>query len=75
MMKKKWYETWWGLLWVLAIVDANPGRGLRVFMEVDEELKNLPEFCDEGSVEEPSHAEERARTDLCPTVPSAHCVT
>ena len=41
MKKKKWNETWWGFLWVLAIVDANPGRGLRVFMEVDEELKNL----------------------------------
>lgn len=73
MKKKKWNETWWGLLWVLAIVDANPGRGLRVFMEVDEEPKNLQEFCDDSSVEEPSRSEERAGTDLCSTWSSAHC--
>ncbi|MDH4205457.1 MAG: hypothetical protein OEV45_08010 [Desulfobacteraceae bacterium] len=39
--KKKWYETWWGLLWTLAIVDASPGRGIQAFMEVDRELKDL----------------------------------
>jgi len=41
--EKKWYETWWGLLWTLAIVDANPGRGIQTFMEVDRELNNLSE--------------------------------
>ena len=48
--KKKWYDTWWGLLWTLAIVDAVPGRGLQTFMEVDRELNDLsevnPEVCD-----------------------------
>jgi hypothetical protein len=39
--KKKWSETWWGLLWTLAMVDANPGRGLRVFMEVDKDFEEL----------------------------------
>ena len=50
MAAKKWYETWWGLLWTLAIVDAHPGRGLRVFMEVDKELSELPEYKNEASV-------------------------
>lgn len=39
--KKKWSETWWGLLWTLAMVEANPGRGLRVFMEVDKDFEEL----------------------------------
>jgi len=39
--KKKWYETWWGLLWTLAIVDAIPGRGIQTFMEIDRELNDL----------------------------------
>ncbi|MEJ2726964.1 MAG: hypothetical protein P8185_00405 [Deltaproteobacteria bacterium] len=39
--KKKWSETWWGLLWTLAMVEANPGRGLRVFMEVDKDFAEL----------------------------------
>ncbi|UCH20194.1 MAG: hypothetical protein JSU83_16750 [Deltaproteobacteria bacterium] len=33
--KKKWYDTWWGLLYTLAIVDGNPGRGFHRFMEMD----------------------------------------
>ncbi len=40
--KKKWYETWWGTLWTLATLDANPGSGLRAFMELDKELEDLP---------------------------------
>jgi hypothetical protein len=51
--KKKWYETWWGLLWTLAIVDARPGRGIQTFMEVDRELNDLSEVsedaCDRSS--------------------------
>ena len=39
--KKKWYETWWGLLWTLAIVDASPGRGVQTFLEFDRELDDL----------------------------------
>jgi hypothetical protein len=45
--KKKWYDTWWGLLWTLAIVDANPGRGIQTFMEVDRELKDLSEVAED----------------------------
>ena len=37
--EKKWYNTWWGALWALAMVEANPGRGLRIFMEMDEDFK------------------------------------
>ena len=47
--KKKWYDTWWGLLWTLAIVDANPGRGIQTFMEVDRELNNLTEVTEDAS--------------------------
>ena len=57
MATKKWYETWWGLLWTLAIVDAHPGRGVRVFMELDKELSELPEFKSEESVCEPARPE------------------
>lgn len=39
--KKKWYDTWWGSLWTLAMIDANPGRGIRTFMEIDEALKDM----------------------------------
>ncbi|MBW2603723.1 MAG: hypothetical protein JRE28_05330 [Deltaproteobacteria bacterium] len=39
--RKKWYDTWWGLLWTLAIVDASPGRGIQTFMEFDRELNDL----------------------------------
>jgi len=46
--KKKWYETWWGLLWTLAIVDANPGRGIQTFMEVDRELNDLAEITEDA---------------------------
>ena len=49
MATKKWYETWWGHLWTLAIVDAHPGHGIRVFMKVDKELGELPEFKNEAS--------------------------
>lgn len=46
--KKKWYETWWGLLWTLAIVDATPGRGIQTFMEVDRELNDLSEVTEDA---------------------------
>ena len=39
--KKKWYDTWWGSLWALAVIDGNPGRGMRAFMEVDEALQDM----------------------------------
>jgi len=45
--KKKWYETWWGLLWTLAIVDASPGRGIQTFMEFDRELNDLSEVTED----------------------------
>jgi len=52
--KKKWYDTWWGLLWTLAIVDAAPGRGLQTFMEFDRELNDLSEVSQEVCDREPS---------------------
>ena len=52
--KKKWYDTWWGLLWTLAIVDANPGRGIQTFMEVDRELNNLSEVTEDAHYRERS---------------------
>lgn len=64
--KKKWYDTWWGALWILAIMDANPGRGLKVFMEVDRALQNLPEFSGENSVEEGSYQKEAKPITPCP---------
>ena len=71
--KKKWYDTCWGLLWTLAIVDANPGRGLRVFMEVDKDMEDLTDLSDELSVRKPSWPKERKGTELCPTEAPAHC--
>jgi hypothetical protein len=46
--KKKWYDTWWGLLWTLALVDATPGRGIQTFMEVDRELNDLSEVSEDA---------------------------
>jgi len=54
MATKKWYETWGGLLWTSALADANPGRGLRVFMDLDKELGEPPEFGTEDSVCKPT---------------------
>ena len=39
--KKKWYDSWWGALWALAVIDGSPGRSVRAFMEVDEALRDL----------------------------------
>jgi hypothetical protein len=52
MATKKWYDTWWGLLWTLALVDANPGRGLQTFIEVNKELEKLPEIQEDESPKE-----------------------
>jgi len=41
--KKKWYDTWWGLLWTLAIVDMSPGCSVRRFIEMDNQLRDLKE--------------------------------
>jgi ABC-type Fe3+ transport system substrate-binding protein len=64
--KKKWSETWWGLLWTLAMVEANPGRGLRVFMEVDKDFENLAKVEDQGPVRNSSQATEPKRIKQCP---------
>ena len=63
--KKKWYETWWGLLWTLAIVDASPGRGLQTFMEVDRELSDLSEVGQEVCDRKPSPCMGRLATEAC----------
>ena len=71
--RKKWYEEWWGLLWTLAIVDANPGRGVRVFMEVDKAMEDLTDLPDELSGRKPSWPKERKGTEPCPAGAPAHC--
>jgi len=62
--KKKWYDTWWGLLWTLALVDANLGRGVQAFMEMDEALNALP--AEEGFAGEPAGARRKEKREPCP---------
>ncbi len=64
--KKKWSETWWGLLWTLAMVEANPGRGIRVFMEVDKDLENLTVMDDNHPGRKPSRPTKPKRITPCP---------
>lgn len=73
--RKKWYAEWWGILWTLAIVDANPGRGLRVFMEVDKDMQDLTDLPDELSVRKPSWPKETKRIEPCPAEAPAPCRT
>ena len=62
--KKKWYDTWWGLLWTLTLVDANPGRGVQAFMEMDEVFNALP--AEEGFAGEPARSRRKERAEPCP---------
>jgi len=62
--KKKWYDTWWGLLWTLALVDAYPGQGIRAFMEMDEALKDLP--VEESFAPEHAGYGRKEKTEPCP---------
>ena len=64
--KKKWSETWWGLLWTLAMVEANPGRGLRVFMEVDKDFEDLAKVEDKRPVWKPSISTKPKPIAPCP---------
>jgi len=64
--KKKWSETWWGLLWTLAMVEANPGRGLRVFMEVDKDFEDLAKVEDQRPVRKSSRSTKPKRITRCP---------
>ena len=73
--KKKWYETWWGALWTLALVDANPGRGVSVFMEVDKEMADLRLASNEGSAWEPARSKTDEAPESCPEATSATCIT
>ena len=73
MAKKKWYDTWWGLLWTLAVVDAIPGRGLQAFMELDAEMKELPEFQEETASESQAPGNARKGAISCPADASADC--
>jgi hypothetical protein len=70
--KKKWYDTWWGALWALAIIDGNPGRGVQAFMEVDEALSDL-DIEKESVVFSSSHAKTKNEANPCHTGASAHC--
>jgi hypothetical protein len=64
--KKKWYDTWWGSLWTLAMIDANPGRGMRTFMEVDEALQDMV-VEDEPAVNNAAEPKEGKRREPCPS--------
>jgi hypothetical protein len=64
--KKKWSETWWGLLWTLAMVEANPGRGLRVFMEVDKDFEELAREEAHRPVRDTSRSTKPKKVTRCP---------
>lgn len=70
---KKWYDTWWGLLWTLAIVEGSPGYSVRRFIEMDNQMKNLTELEDKLSVREPPRSNTRKVTHPCPEPTSATC--
>ncbi|UCH20193.1 MAG: hypothetical protein JSU83_16745 [Deltaproteobacteria bacterium] len=72
MKKIKWYDTWWGALWALAIIDGSLGRSVRAFTEVDEALRDL-DAEGESAVNESSHADTNSTVDPCPTGSSAYC--
>jgi len=72
--KKKWYDSWWGALWALAVIDGSPGRSVRAFMEVDEALRDLDVEGESAvAVNEFSHANTNSKTDPCPAGSSAYC--
>jgi|GEM_PF-2271408 len=64
--KKKWYETWWGLLWTLAIVDAHPGSGLQTFVDVDRQMQDLVESENQDAVMESAGARIVKQTEPFP---------
>lgn len=72
--KKKWYDTWWGLLYTLAIVDGNPGRGFRRFMEMDR-LMGRPDEEKNGPTRGSFQPVERADTNPCLNTSPADCKT
>ena len=72
--QKKWYESWWGALYTLAIVDGNPGRGFRRFMEMDRVMGDS-ERNENGLTLGPTQPNQRKDSDSCPTTPPASCET
>lgn len=70
--KKKWYDTWWGALWVLTIIDGSPGRSLRAFMEVDQALSDL-EMEEERVVFSSLPANTHNGDNSCSAGSSAYC--
>jgi hypothetical protein len=70
--KKKWYDSWWGALYTLAIVDGNPGRGFRRFMEMDRVMGDSERNVN-GSIPEPIRPHQRKDPDSCPTTSPANC--
>ncbi len=72
--KKKWYDAWWGLLYTLAIVDGNPGRGLRRFMEMDRVLGET-DGEENGSIRGSFRSSERTDPNPCPATSPANCKT
>ena len=66
IQKKKWSDTWWGLLWTLAIAEANPGRGLRIFMEVDKDFEELAKAEDGHAVRNRLRPSKSKQITPCP---------
>jgi hypothetical protein len=63
--QKKWYDSWWGALYTLAIVDGNPGRGFRRFMEMDRVMGDSQRN-EDGSTLEPIGPPSMKRSRLVP---------
>jgi len=72
--QKKWYDSWWGALYTLAIVDGNPGRGFRRFMEMDRVMGDSGRN-ENGSTLEPIRPHQRKDPDSCLTTSPANCET
>ena len=70
--KKKWYDSWWGALWALAVIDGVPGRSLRTFMEVDEALSDLDVEEGRKFIASPRINTQKT-TNPCPAGSSANC--
>lgn len=69
--KKSWYDTWWGLLWTLAIIDANPGQGMQIFMEVDKDMRGL-KMEDDKPLRRALRSKEKRAINISPVTVPAH---
>ena len=72
--QKKWYDSWWGALYTLAIVDGNPGRGFRRFIEMDRVMGDSQRN-ENGSTLLPIRPLQKKDSDECSTTSPASCET